>query len=667
MSDDTRKIQRILVIDDNASIIEDFRKILCGGTAGDSDLDLAEAALFGDNSTSAASGGGFEVDFALQGRLGYEKLLENTEAGKPYAMSFVDMRMPPGWDGLETIERLWAVDPELHVVVCTAFADYAWEDVVERLGRSDKLLLLKKPFDIAEVWQLACALTEKWNLTRELRRELTTQQKLTVELQKEVQERKAAEERVRHNAFHDGLTGLPNRSYLIERIQACIDRGKRQENYLFGLLFLDLDNFKLINDSLGHERGDALLVEIAARLNRCVRSIDTVSRCDDQTTSRLGGDEYVVLLDGICKPSDTVLVAERILEHLAPVFGVDGHDLLVTASIGIAVSDRGYDKAADVLRDADTAMYRAKAAGKAQYTMFDQAMHASVHARMQMENDLRRAIDREEFELYYQPIVEISSGLLRGFEALIRWNHPDNPVFPDQFIPLAEETGLIVPMGKWVLEAACRQLKQWSVDHPQAQSLEMSVNVSRRQFFDGGFSAEVARALAKADVSARQLNVEITESMILEDGEMVSDQLKRIKALGVGLHLDDFGTGYSSLSCLHQLPIDVVKIDRAFTATMDSNRDCVAIIQAITTLAYNLRMQVVVEGVETQDQLNRLIALRCSYGQGYLFSQPVSAKAAEQFLVDIEKPLFDPPVLRPQNCVSSGKRPFAAHESTLPV
>ncbi len=637
MSEDTRPNQRILVIDDNESIHEDFRKILCGETAGDSELDLAEAALFGGDALSATSDGGFDVDFALQGQQGYEKLLEVAEAGKPYAMSFVDMRMPPGWDGLETIERLWEVAPELHVVVCTAFADYSWEDVVLRLGRSDKLLLLKKPFDNAEVWQLACALTEKWNLTREHRRELTAQQKLTVELRKEVQERKAAEDRLRRNAFHDVLTGLPNRSHLIECLQACIDRGKRQENYLFGLLFLDLDNFKLINDSLGHEHGDALLVEMATRLNKCVRSIDTVSRYDEQTTSRLGGDEYVVLLDGICKPSDTVLVAERILEHLAPVFGIDGHDLLVTASIGIAVSDHGYDKAADVLRDADTAMYRAKAAGKARYAMFDQAMHATVRARMQLENDLRRAIERKEFELYYQPIVEIPSGSLQGFEALIRWNHPDNLVFPDQFIPLAEETGLIVPIGRWVLEAACRQLKKWSVDRPQAQPLQMSVNVSRRQFLDGSFSTEVGRVLAETGVSAQQLNVEITESMILEDGEVVSDQLKLIKELGVGLHLDDFGTGYSSLSCLHQLPIDVVKIDRAFTATMDSNRDCVAIMQAITTLAHSLRMQVVVEGIETHDQLKRLVALKCSFGQGYLFSKPVAVKAAEQFLANVGK------------------------------
>jgi diguanylate cyclase (GGDEF)-like protein len=649
MRQDTGPVQRILVIDDNESIHEDFRKILCGKTAGDSELDLAENALFGSDAPSVKSDGSFDVDFAFQGRQGYEKLLEVSAAGKPYAMSFVDMRMPPGWDGLETVERLWEVDPQLHVVICTAFADYSWEEVVERLGRSDKLLLLKKPFDNAEVWQLACALTEKWNLTRELRRELTAQQELTVELQKEVQERKAAEDRLRHNAFHDALTGLPNRAYLIERLQACIDHSKRQKEYLFGLLFLDIDNFKLINDSLGHERGDALLIEIATRLIKCVRSIDTVSRCDEQTTSRLGGDEYVVLLDGICNVSDTVLVAERILEHLVPVFKFGGHELQVTASIGIAASDHGYDKPADVLRDADTAMYRAKAAGKARHTMFDRAMHATVRARLQLENDLRRAVKMKEFELYYQPIVEISTGLLHGFEALVRWNHHGNIVMPDQFIPLAEESGLIVTIGTWVMEAACQQLKKWSVDFPREQPLQISVNVSRRQFLEGSLATEVGRILAETGVSAQHLNVEITESMIIKEGEVVSGQLKLLKELGVGVHLDDFGTGYSSLSCLHQLPIDVVKIDRAFTATMDSNPYCLGIIQAITSLVHGLGMRVIIEGIEMPDQLNRIVALMCDFGQGHIFSKPFTAKAAEQFIVNVGTPLFDLPVSRPPN------------------
>ncbi|MEE9129199.1 MAG: EAL domain-containing protein [Phycisphaerales bacterium] len=449
------------------------------------------------------------------------------------------------------------------------------------------------------------------------------------QLEAEIAQRMAAEAQLRRDALHDTLTGLSNRALLIEGLMRCIERAKRNHDYKFALLFLDLDRFKVINDSLGHAVGDQLLVGIARRLQRCVRSTDAVGRAEREAAVRLGGDEFVILLDTIEDAADASRVARRIQEEISEPFHLSGHDVATTVSIGIALSETGYDNAADMLRDADTAMYRAKEAGKARYAVFDTAMHAQAMCRLELENDLRRAIELQQFRLFYQPIVSLLTGRISGFEALVRWDHPQRGIVcPADFIPVAEETGLILPIDRWVLSEACQQLRQWRQQLPSAEALSINVNLSKRNVAEGGLVEEVGRVLRETGLPGASLRLEITETVIMEDPEFVSQILHELRALGVGLHMDDFGTGYSSLSYLHRFPFDVLKIDRAFVMTMQSNREYAAVVHAIITLAHNLNMKVTAEGIETPEQFAQILALDCDFGQGYLFSKPVTADQA---------------------------------------
>ncbi|MFO0837292.1 MAG: EAL domain-containing protein [Phycisphaerae bacterium] len=626
--------RRVLVIDDNESIHEDFRKILVP-PARSQGLSAAEAALFGSAPT-VSTPLGFEVDGALQGQRGYEIVSEAAKADTPYALAFVDMRMPPGWDGLETIENLWKVDPDLQVVICTAYADYSWDEVTSRLGQSDKLLLLKKPFDGAEVWQLASALTEKWNVSRSARAKLHESEQLARalehsnrNLQQQIVERKAAEEQLRHNAYHDVLTGLPNRAYLMDRLNQCIERASRDADYRFALLFLDVDNFKLINDSLGHDKGDELLVQLADRLRTCLRALDALTRVDDEAAARIGGDEFVVLLDGLRQGSDSALVAQRLLERISGAFDLGGQTVTIGASIGIAVSDQGYTKADEMLRDSDTAMYRAKTAGKARYAMFDPEMHRAAKQRLNLENELRQAIPNNELRLLFQPIVQLPSREIVGYEALTRWERGGRAGgMPEQFIPVAEDSGLIIPIGRWVIDEACRCLRGWRGRLSADRNIYISVNVSRRQLSDPGLASHVARAIANSGLVSQWVNLEVTEGGVIDDFGLANDRLRELRDLGVGLHMDDFGTGYSSLSVLHRLPFSVVKVDRAFTATMRDNANYANVISAVISLAHCLRMKVTVEGVECEDQLDLITDLGCDFAQGFYFSRPVDSDTA---------------------------------------
>ncbi|MCP4246529.1 MAG: EAL domain-containing protein, partial [bacterium] len=440
----------------------------------------------------------------------------------------------------------------------------------------------------------------------------------------DITERKQAEKRLRHNAFHDELTGLPNRSLLLQRLQHCLERAKRQPDYSFAVLFLDLDNFKVINDSLGHRAGDELLVETSKRLAAGQRSLDTVVRAAEDTTARLGGDEFVVLLEEISRPTDAVRVAERIQEHLAAPYVLDGHEVVIKTSIGIALGDGDGRDADELLRDADAAMYRAKKSGKGRYAVFDETMHAEAMGRLKLENALRSALGRQQFQIAYQPIVALESARITSFEALLRWKHPERGIVsPDEFIPIAEEAGLIVPIGRWVLEQACRQLAVWNEQRPAEQAVSIGINVSRKQLLEPGFVEDVQRVLHETGVDGRHLNLEITESAIIEASDSIIARLQELRRLGVQVHMDDFGTGYSSLSCLHRFPLDVLKIDRAFLKTASARRDYAAVVQAIITLARNLHMKVTAEGVETDEQLALMLALDCDYAQGYHFSRPV--------------------------------------------
>lgn len=435
---------------------------------------------------------------------------------------------------------------------------------------------------------------------------------------------KQAEAQLRHDAFYDKLTGLPNRSLFMDRLEYCIKRAKRHPDQIFAVLFLDLDRFKVVNDSLGHGAGDQLLVEIAERLTECVRESDTLAR--------LGGDEFTVLLEGIKDLSDALRVCGRIQTSLNLPFTLNGREVLITVSTGVALSTMGYDDPEQLLHNADAAMYRAKALGKAQWEVFTADMHSNASAQLQLEVDLRRAIERQEFQLHYQPVFHLESATIVGFEALLRWHHPlRGLISPVEFIPVAEETGLILPISWWVLQEACRQLSQWQTQFPSEAPLFVSVNFSSKQFSEVGLISRIEATLRETGLAPHSLKLEITESAIMEQAEATSAKLLEIKALGIQLGIDDFGTGYSSLSYLHRFPVDILKIDRSFVSAMDSHEN-LQIVQTITMLSQNLGMKAVAEGVETAEQAAQLRAMNCQYGQGYFFSKPIDASSMERLL-----------------------------------
>jgi len=438
-------------------------------------------------------------------------------------------------------------------------------------------------------------------------------------LQGEIEERKSAEARLLHDALHDALTGLPNRTLLLDRIQHTIDTARRQPAKQFAVLFLDLDRFKGINDTLGHLIGDHLLVAVGKRIEGCLRPGDTVAR--------LGGDEFGVLLEEISDPDDALLVADRILGALTRSLTVDGNELFVTTSIGIAMGRLGHERPEQLLRDADIAMYQAKQKGKACVVVFDAAMHGDVVERLALEADLRKAVERcDEFLLHYQPIFALEDRRVVGLEALLRWRHPRRGLLEaSEFIPLAEESGTIVPLGEWAIRAACAQLYAWR-GVPALRDVTMSVNVSGCQFRQPEVVETIQRIARQEAIDPRRLAVEITESVIMDDVAASTAKLTQLRDLGIQIHVDDFGTGYSSLSYLHRFPITAVKIDRSFVSGLPTHTESEEVIRAIMSIAESLGFDVIAEGVEGEGHATRLIALRCRLGQGYHLSRPMDSE-----------------------------------------
>ena len=443
----------------------------------------------------------------------------------------------------------------------------------------------------------------------------------------DITDRKLAEQRLQHDAFHDALTGLPNRAMFLDHLKLAIARSQRREGQGFAVLYLDLDRFKVINDSLGHTIGDQLLIGIARRLEVCLRPGDTVAR--------LGGDEFVLLVEDLKGEAEAICVAERVQNEVQAPFELNGREVYATVSIGIASSWTSYQTPEDIVRDADTAMYRAKQHGKARHEIFDGEMHKHATSVLQLETDMRHALEREEFFVHYQPIVALDDFKLRGFEALVRWQHPERGyISPGEFIPIAEETGLIIPLGEWVLREACNQMERWQKIFPADPPLFVSVNLSSKQFIQQDLIKNVAGILEETKIDPKGLKLEITESMVMDNVEQATEMLRQLRALGLKLSIDDFGTGYSSLSYLHRFPVDTLKIDRSFVSRMADSNDNLEIVRIIITLAQTLGMDVVAEGVETREQLAMLCALGCENGQGYFFSKPVDAKGAEKIICD---------------------------------
>jgi len=440
----------------------------------------------------------------------------------------------------------------------------------------------------------------------------------------DITDRKLAEQRLQHDALHDSLTGLPNRVLFMERLEFALAHHRRVRDYEFAVLYIDLNRFKIINDSMGHPAGDEVLVTLAGRLTACVRTNDTVSR--------VGGDQFAVLLDGIEDAAAAVRAAERILDHLSRSLVLSGQEMFPTASIGIALGSSGYDQPEHLLRDAETAMYRAKSAGKP-HEMFDRRMHEHVVSRLDLEADLRRSLARDEFLLHYQPIIDMHDRRVVGFEALLRWARNDGRlVGPKEFIPAAEETGLIIPLCHWTLRRACEQVSRWNHEFPASTPLWVSVNLSARQFNQSDLVEQIDHVLEETDTRSNWLKLEITEATAMESSSQTADTLVRLRDRGIHMLVDDFGTGYSSLSRLQQFAFDTLKIDRSFVSELKPEGRSTGFVKTIIMLAHGLGMSVTAEGIETQQQQSVLDSLGCEFAQGFLFGRPVAASEAAQLI-----------------------------------
>ena len=456
---------------------------------------------------------------------------------------------------------------------------------------------------------------------------------------RDITERKHAEERLSHSALYDGLTDLPNRTLFTDRLQHALLRSRRHSDYEFAVLLVDIDEFKVFNDSLGRSAGDKLLLQVARRLAAGFRDTDTLSRPEHLHSSpcrdglaRMAGDEFTVLLEDVANPSDAIRVAERIQSKLAAPFNVGAQQVVITASIGVVSSKNSYSSAEEVLRDVEIAMYRAKNSGRSRCELFDPAMHSQAVQRLTLETNLRHGIENGELIVYYQPIVSLGSGNIVGFEALSRWRTPRGLVSPAEFIPIADETGLIIPINRTLLREACQQLREWQLQFASQPPLTMSVNLAPRQFGFSELVPEIATILRESSVDPLTLNFEIMETVAMEEGERAVSILRELKALGLHLSIDDFGTGYSSLSRLPRFPIDALKIDRSFISNMCRSGENREIVRLIIMLAHSIGLKVVAEGTENEEQIDELKRLGCEMAQGYFYSPPVSAHSASELL-----------------------------------
>ena len=560
----------------------------------------------------------------------------------------LDIKMPD-MNGYEVCQKLKTnpLTKDIPVIFLSALDDVLDKVKAFEVGGLD---YITKPFQVeevivrvknhlalqsaqAEVCQLNQVLEQKVQ-ERTLQLELSNQKLATAnqQLKQEIVERQKVEQQLIYDALYDGLTGLPNRNLLMERIDRAIQYSKRHQNQLFALLFIDLDRFKIINDSLGHLVGDKLLIAIAKLLPEDLRNTDTVAR--------LGGDEFVILLEDIHSLQDVTYVSERLQQKLKMPFNLDGQTIFTSASIGIALSNTDYEDSSQLLRDADIAMYRAKEKGKARYEIFDHAMYLQTLQTIKLENNLRRAIDRGEFVLHYQPIISLKSSELVGFEALLRWQPTQEDfISPDEFIPIAEDTGLILTIGEWVLKEACLQLRTWQQQfssRSQIAALKMGVNLASQQLQEPNFIEKLDRLLLETGLDGDCLRLEITERVLVDSGHVTQNNLTEIKRRKIKLSIDDFGTGYSSLSYLRRLPIDNLKIDRSFVDGINSDSESFEIVKTIITLAHTLGMDAIAEGVENVAQVERLQALGCEFVQGYLFSEPLEPEAIESILSKYE-------------------------------
>ncbi|MBW4682274.1 MAG: EAL domain-containing protein [Microcoleus vaginatus WJT46-NPBG5] len=576
------------------------------------------------------SGQGYNVRKALSGQMA----LTAVQTLVP-DLILLDIKMPV-MDGYEVCEKLKAdlKTATIPVIFLSASNEAINKVQAFAVGGAD---YITKPFQIEEVLvrvqnQLTLRAAEIQNqqlniLLEERVKERTHQLEVAnQELQREINERKLLEEQLLKMALYDALTSLPNRVLFMDRLEQTLDCAKEQSDYQFAVLFMDCDRFKVVNDSLGHLAGDELLVALARRIEKLLSKNDTIAR--------LGGDEFAFLLREIKTISYATQVADQILKALSLPFSLKRQEVFINASIGIALGNFSYEQPEHLLRDADTAMYCAKTSGKGQYRVFEPAMHDAAVESLHLETDLRRAVNQQEFILYYQPIVALNTGTIVGFEALVRWDHRQRGLIPPAaFIPIAEETGLINPIGTWVLREACRQLHLWNQAKLTNYPLTMSVNLSVRQFAQPDLIEQIDQILKETQLDPHTIKLEITESVIMDNAKSAAKILQKLRERHIELSIDDFGTGYSSLSYLHSFPVDNLKIDRAFVRHIDGNPDSLGLVPAIISIAEAFKMNVIAEGIETEEQLAQLRNLNCSFGQGYLFSKPLAEKQATDLII----------------------------------
>lgn len=554
-----------------------------------------------------------------------------TAKKNPPQLILLDIKMPD-MDGYQVCEQLKQdeLTRDIPIIFLSAFDDVLDKVKAFSVGGVD---YITKPFQAEEIvvriqHQLALqgAKAEIAELNNQLEQKV---QQRTAQLEEmidllnlEITQHQKTQGQLSHQALHDALTGLPNRILFMEHLTKAIQRHRRNPDYLFAVLFIDLDRFKIINDSWGHAVGDQLLIAISRLLQECSRDLDTVAR--------LSGDEFTILVEDLQDHQDAIAIAERLLDKLTLPIHLNDQKVFSGASIGIVLGASNYDDGLELLRDADIAMYRAKALGKGRYAVFDQEMYDQTIHLSQLETNLRFALEHQDFVLYYQPIVSLETSKLLGFEALVRWQHPQKGLIaPGEFIAIAEDTGLIIPIGEWVLERACQQLYTWQSELPEAETLHISVNLSSKQIKQYDFVDKLSQILADTGLQGSSLKLELTETMLMDQGEKTIELLTQIKQQQVQLSIDDFGTGYSSLSYLHRFPVDTLKIDRSFVSQITAEGKNCEIVKTIVTLAHSLGMKAIAEGVETAHQMTHLTNLGCEAAQGYFFAKPLNQVEAE--------------------------------------